>query len=175
MRSPRSVTSAARPRPKSSSLVGELALRRSLIDVRVPAADVGEGDLEPDVRLRQLRDLSERLPERRARIVGAAFGPVAGRIRAFQHPDRVERLASGAVQHTIGRRGELALEGRRDRVARLAAADPELFELIDRQRRRGALEHAGQLLRQRDRAKRRRPLRRGAPEGTGSASRPTCS
>ena len=29
----------------------ELALRRSLVDVRVPAADVGERDLEPDVRL----------------------------------------------------------------------------------------------------------------------------
>ena len=52
MRSPRSVTSAAMPRAKSSSRVGELTLRRALVDVRVPAADVGERDLEADVRLR---------------------------------------------------------------------------------------------------------------------------
>ena len=45
------------PRAKSSRRVGELALRRALVDVRVPAADVGERDLEADVRLDQLRDL----------------------------------------------------------------------------------------------------------------------
>jgi len=37
---------------------GELPLRRTLVDVGVPAADVGEGDLESDVRLRELRDLA---------------------------------------------------------------------------------------------------------------------
>ena len=55
------------PRAKSSSRVGELALRRALVDVRVPAADVGERDLEADVRLDQLRDLPQRLAEARLR------------------------------------------------------------------------------------------------------------
>ena len=45
--------------------LGELALRRALVDVRVPAADVRERDLEADVGLRQLRDLLQRLAERR--------------------------------------------------------------------------------------------------------------
>ena len=51
--------------------VGELTLRGALVHVRVPAADVGERDLEADVRLGQLRDLPQRLAERAARIVGA--------------------------------------------------------------------------------------------------------
>ena len=46
-------------------LVGQLTLRGALVHVRVPAADVGERDLEADVRLGQLRDLPERLAERR--------------------------------------------------------------------------------------------------------------
>src|SRR5205814_4135654 len=41
----------------------ELALRRSLVDVRVPSAYIGEGHLEANVRLRQLRNLLEGLPE----------------------------------------------------------------------------------------------------------------
>ena len=52
---------------------GELALRRALVDVRVPAADVRERDLEADVGLDELRDLLQRLAERRARIVGAVL------------------------------------------------------------------------------------------------------
>ena len=52
-------------RAKSSSRVGELALRRALVDVRVPAAEVGERHLEADVGLRELRDLLQRLAERR--------------------------------------------------------------------------------------------------------------
>ena len=46
--------------------VGELALARLLadfVDVRVPAADVGERDLQADIRLDQLRDLLAALPQ----------------------------------------------------------------------------------------------------------------
>ena len=51
------------PRLKSSSRAGELADRRSLVDVRVPAAGLGEGDLEADVRLDQLaRSAAARSP-----------------------------------------------------------------------------------------------------------------
>src|SRR5207237_1455503 len=39
--------------------LGELAGGRSLIHVRVPAADVCERDLESDIRLDQLRDLQQ--------------------------------------------------------------------------------------------------------------------
>src|SRR5207244_854814 len=42
---------------------GQLTLRRALIDVRVPPADVREGDLESDIRLGELCDLFERLAE----------------------------------------------------------------------------------------------------------------
>ena len=52
------------PRLKSSSRAGELTDRRPLIDVRVPAASLGEGNLEPDVRLDQLRDLAKRARRR---------------------------------------------------------------------------------------------------------------
>ena len=61
--------------------IRELARRAALIHVRVPAADVGERDLEPDVRLDQLRDLPQALPERRARILGAVPRQVLLRIR----------------------------------------------------------------------------------------------
>ena len=86
----------------------ELTLRRSLVDVRVPAADVGERHLEADVRLRQLRDLLQRLAERAAGIVGAVFRLVFRRVGDLQHLDGVERLAADAVQHAIGRRAYCA-------------------------------------------------------------------
>jgi hypothetical protein len=81
MRSPRSATSAAIEREKSSRRVAELALRRALVDVGVPAADVGERDLEADVRFRELRDLPQRLAERAARVVGAVGRLVLRRVR----------------------------------------------------------------------------------------------
>ena len=49
--------------------VRELPGRAALIHVRVPAADIGERDLESDVRLDELRDLPQALPERRPRIL----------------------------------------------------------------------------------------------------------
>src|SRR5207244_9630581 len=81
----------------------ELALARALVHVRVPAADVGERDLEADVRLRELGDLLQRLTERAPRIVGAVGRLILRRFGGLQYLDRVERLASGAVEHAIGR------------------------------------------------------------------------
>jgi hypothetical protein len=43
--------------------VGELAGRSALIHVRVPSADIRERDLQAEVRLHELRDLPETLPE----------------------------------------------------------------------------------------------------------------
>ena len=137
---------------------GELALCRALVDVRVPAAEVGERDLEADVRFGQLRDLPERLAERAAWIVGAVLGLVLRRIGHLEHLDRVERLTARAVQHAIGRGGVLRFERRADHVARLAGADAELADLVDRECGRRARQHARQLRRQRDGAERRRRL-----------------
>ena len=101
---------------KSSSRVGELALRAALIDVGVPAADVGERDLEADVGLRELRDLLERLAERAAGIVGAVLRLIPRRIGGLQRLHRVERLAADAVQHAVGGGGVLRFERRAERA-----------------------------------------------------------
>src|SRR2546430_13583760 len=50
---------------------GELALLGTLADVGVPALSVGEGDLEPDIRLDELGDLAHCLAELAARVLGA--------------------------------------------------------------------------------------------------------
>ena len=47
--------------PQLAESSGELAVARTLVHVRVPAAAVREGDLQPHVRLDELRDLQQRL------------------------------------------------------------------------------------------------------------------
>ena len=56
----------------------------ALIDVRVPTANVGKRDLEPDVRLDQLRNLAQVLAERRPRIVGVVLRDVLLRVRRLE-------------------------------------------------------------------------------------------
>ena len=73
-------TSAAIDLLKSSSRPASCPVA-ALVDVGVPAADVGEGDLEADIGLDQLGDLPEVLPERRPRIVGAVLRQVLLRVR----------------------------------------------------------------------------------------------
>ena len=53
---------------------GKLSLCRALIHMGVPPTRFRKRDLETDVRLRKLRDLPQRLPERTRRIVGPVFG-----------------------------------------------------------------------------------------------------
>ena len=103
---------------------GKLPLGRALVDVRIPSADVGERHLETDIRLRQLCDLLQCLPERTAWILGPVCRLVLGRIGNLQHPDGVERFAASAVQHAIGRGRVLRFERCAER--RLLAADAEL-------------------------------------------------
>src|SRR5262245_1296884 len=55
----------------------QLPLRAALVDVGVPSAQLDERDLESDTRLRELRDLLERLAERTARVVCSVLGLVA--------------------------------------------------------------------------------------------------
>jgi len=58
----------------------------------------GKRDLEAHIRLAQLCDLPERLPERAARILRTARGLITGRVGALEHLDGVERFLARAVQ-----------------------------------------------------------------------------
>src|SRR5256714_10204562 len=51
-----------------SQQIAELSLLIAFVDVRVPAADVREGDFQPDARFNQLRSLPQSIAERRLRI-----------------------------------------------------------------------------------------------------------
>ena len=75
-----------------AEVVGELSLRAPLAGVRVPAADVGEGDLEADVRLDQLGDLLQGIPEGTLRIVGPVLRGDLARVGRLQDAHRVEGL-----------------------------------------------------------------------------------
>src|SRR5215469_11616250 len=77
---------------------GELAALVALIGVGVPAAHVGEGDLEADVGLDELGDLLQAVAEAAAWILRAVLGREALRIGRPEHLHRIERLAAGAVE-----------------------------------------------------------------------------
>src|SRR5437016_4225624 len=89
---------------------GELALLGTLADVGVPALHVGEGDLEPDIRLDELGDLAHRLAERAARVEGAVRRRHARRVGAPEHLHRLERLAPRARQEVAHAPGVERLE-----------------------------------------------------------------
>ena len=143
------------PRPKSSSRLRQLSRRRPLVGVGIPAAGFGEGDLEADVRLDQLRDLAQRVAVAGARVLRAVLRLVFQRVGGFQHPYRIERLPAGLVQDLVGGGGVLGFERRLHHLGGLPGADAELADLRDRQRRRRAVERAWQLSAQRDGAERR--------------------
>ena len=93
MRSPRSVTSAAIDAREVVEPVRELPRRAALVHVRVPSADVRERDLQPDVRLDELRDLLQPLAELRRADTRrrSAAGTAAGSPRAASSPPRTSR------------------------------------------------------------------------------------
>jgi hypothetical protein len=75
--------------------------------VRIPAgADVHEGDLQPDVRFDELRDLTERAPNRllvvAARIDDASPGLVHLRLCRFELLDGLECLAGRSADERVG-------------------------------------------------------------------------
>ena len=67
----------------------------------VPAADVGECDFQADARLNQLRDLAERVAERRLRIVRAILRFELCWIDLLQIIDRFECFFSSSVQRIV--------------------------------------------------------------------------
>ncbi len=101
---------------------------RSLIHVRIPAAEFCEGHFETDVRFDELRDLLQRLPERRLWIVGSVCRTITRRVRRLQRSHRIERFAPGAIQDAVGRRDVLRFE----RLVHGRAANAELRELTHR-------------------------------------------
>ena len=123
----------------------ELAFARPLVDVRVPAGDIGEGDVQADVGLDELSDLQQRMAEPPAWVCGAVRRLVLRWIRLLQLLDRCKRfLRRGGDQPGRGARVQL-LEGTGEAVARRAGrAQPERLQVVDRQTRRRAREDARQ-------------------------------
>ena len=106
------------PRPKSSRRFASWPCRGALVDVRVPAADVGERDLEPDVRLRSAARSAAAPGRTRLRGYSAPFSGWYSRgSAALSILHRVERFAAGAVQHAVGRGRVLRFERGAARVA----------------------------------------------------------
>ena len=135
---------------------GQQPLRAALVHVVVPVAGFGKRDLEANVRLGELGDLAEGLPERASRVVGACGGTVLRRVCLLHQPDGVKRLAAGRLQHLVGRGRVLRLERRADAHSPASVANAKLRDLADGKRRRAALQRARERRRKRHRAKGRR-------------------
>src|SRR5262245_44391353 len=75
----------------------QLARRAALIHVCVPSADVGERDLQTNIRFDELRDLTQMLAERRPRILRAVARNILLRIRRFENLHGLEHLSARPV------------------------------------------------------------------------------
>ena len=71
----------------------ELAFIRSLIHMRIPAAAIGERDLQPDIRFDELRDLQQCLAQASRRIIRAIRGSILGWVGLLEQLHRLESLA----------------------------------------------------------------------------------
>ena len=78
--------------------VGELTGGGALIDVGVPATDVGEGRFDAEVGLQELSDLLERVAEGRVGIGDVSGGLVACGVGGLEHADGFEGLLAGAME-----------------------------------------------------------------------------
>ena len=136
---------------------GELALTRALVDVRVPAGAVEEGDLHADVRLDELSDLQEAPSQAAARVVGSVRGLVLRRIRLLQLLHRVEPLLRRRGEESGRRALVQRLERAGEAIARRLLWDPqsERLEVVDGEGRGRAREDARQLRPESDGAERR--------------------
>ena len=135
-------------------IVGELAvggLSADLVDVRVPAADIGERHFHADVGLDQLRDLLQAFAEAAVAIVRAIGRHVGLLLDGLHDLDRVERLFAGAMQRRVQRIFIHALEG--GRAARIVHL--KIVQAADRDGIVVAAQRARQVIAQADGAQRR--------------------
>ena len=133
---------------------GELALLGTLADVGVPALSVGEGDLEPDIRLDELGDLAHCLAELAARVLGAVRRRDARGVGALEHLHRLESLVPRPREHVAHASGVERLEAAARGGVRCSHVEP--VDRLHRDRSCVALERAGEGAAQRDGAERRR-------------------
>ena len=75
---------------KVAQAVGELAVDAALVLVRIPATDIGEGGLDTEIGLEQLRNLHQVFGEGAAGVLCAGVGLVVGRIGGAEHFDGFE-------------------------------------------------------------------------------------
>ncbi len=126
--------------------IGELPVGVALILMGVPAADVGEGGLDAEVGLHELRDLLEVVAEGRVGVDDAGGGLIVRRVGGLEHADGLEGLLPGAVENGIGAGVVHGLEGVRHGRGRGAlAADGEVGEVADGDGGELALEGARNL------------------------------
>src|SRR4051794_39463087 len=88
----------------------KLTGRAALVGVMVPVTGFGERNLEAYIRLRQLRDLPQRLAEGGPRIYGAVCGRILLRVRCFHHVNGFEGFAPGRLEHAVRGARVLILE-----------------------------------------------------------------
>src|SRR5947207_14643534 len=69
----------------------------------VPAADIGERNLNPEVSFEQLRKLAQAIPEASARIVRARSRRIFRGIGALEHLYSIEGLMASAMEDGIHR------------------------------------------------------------------------
>src|SRR6185437_16321733 len=125
----------------------ELAGDAAFVDVRIPSADVREGDLDADSGFDELRDLAQTLAEWRCRIRSAVFRDVLRGVRRAEHLHGVEGLGTRAV-HEIGAAGTIECFETFDVGA--CGADAELGEVRHGDARRRPLENPRRLRRESD-------------------------
>src|SRR6185312_3085567 len=95
---------------EAAQAVGELALNGALVDVVVPSADVGEGDLDADIGFNELRELLETVAEGLVRIQCTAGGLVGLGVEAFEQVQSLEcvLLEAGLVVERLEVVGAIA-------------------------------------------------------------------
>jgi hypothetical protein len=78
--------------------------------VRIPTTKVGKSDFQPDSRFDELRDLQQRIAERRARILRSVLWFVLSWVRLFQVVHSFKRLFAHTGEWIIRRLGVERLE-----------------------------------------------------------------
>ncbi len=137
--------------------IRQLSARRTLIRVSVPAANVGEGHFNADVRFDELRNLQQRLTKRRTRIVRAVCCRVLLRVRLFQHLDGFKSLFARSVKGVWHAMRIKLFKSLSNLTVSLARANAEVRDIGHGNGGRWTQQRPGQIRRKGNGAERRRP------------------